>query len=195
FLTSKFMHISHAYRHEYQALEVQESKTGDPTLAKRQDALLFRAQMFHFMGEVEAVFGIWLIPLFLAIILEKGWPTLVEYITHLSLAEPVFVVVIMAIASSRPVLRFAEALLAKDAALGGSTAAAWWLSILTIGPLLGSFITEPAAMTICAILLKQRFYALKPAKRSGLCLVGTKFVSNVGAFIGFGGCEGPQPSR
>ena len=177
FLTAKFMHISHAYRHEYQTLELQESKTKDPALAKRQDALLFRAQLFHFMGEVEAVFGIWLIPLFLAIILEKGWPTLVAYITHLSPAEPVFVVAIMAIASSRPVLRFAEVLLAKAAALGGSTTAAWWLSILTIGPLLGSFITEPAAMTICAILLKQRFYALKPGKSLGYATLGLLFVN------------------
>jgi hypothetical protein len=177
FLTSKFMHISHAYRHEFQALELQESKTKDPTNAARQDALLFRAQLFHFMGEVEAVFGIWLVPLFLAIILTKGWPTLVGYITHLSPAEPVFVVVIMAIASSRPILRFAEASLAKAAALGGSTTAAWWLSILTIGPLLGSFITEPAAMTICAILLKQKFYALKPSKSLAYATLGLLFVN------------------
>jgi hypothetical protein len=82
----------------------------------RQDALQFRAQLFHFMGEVEAVFGIWPIPLFLAIIFMKGWPTLVAYITSLSPAEPVFVVVIMAMASSRPVLLFAETLLAKAVA-------------------------------------------------------------------------------
>jgi len=129
------------------------------------------------MGEVEAVFGIWLIPLFLAIILIKGWPTLVAYITDLSPAEPVFVVVIMAMASSRPVLRFAENFLAKAAALGHSTVSAWWLSILTIGPLLGSFITEPAAMTICALLLKQKFYALKPSKKLGYATLGLLFVN------------------
>jgi hypothetical protein len=178
FLTSRFMHISHAFRHEYQALELQESKTAkDPTIAARRDVLLFRAQLFHFMGEVEAVFGIWLIPLFIAIILMKGWPKLVAYIASLSPAEPVFVVVIMAIASSRPVLRFAEDVLAKVAALGHSTVSAWWLSILTIGPLLGSFITEPAAMTICAILLKQKFYALKPSKKLGYATLGLLFVN------------------
>ena len=47
-------------------------------------------------------------------------------------------------------------------ALGGGTPAAWWLAILTIGPLLGSFITEPAAMTICALLLARQFYDLQP---------------------------------
>ena len=64
-----------------------------------------------------------------------------------------FVVVIMALASTRPVVGFAEAALRRVAALGGGTPAAWWLTILTVGPLLGSFITEPAAMTICALLL------------------------------------------
>ena len=178
FLTSKFMHISHRYRHEFQALELQESKSAnDAAIARRRDALLFRAQAFHFMGEVEAVFGIWLIPLFLVIILMKGWPTLVAYVTGLSVAEPVFVVVIMAMASSRPILRFAENLLAKAAALGQSTVSAWWLSILTVGPLLGSFITEPAAMTICALLLKQKFYALKPSKKLGYATLGLLFVN------------------
>lgn len=85
------------------------------------------------MGEVEAVFGIWLVPLFISIVLMKGWPTLVGYITSLNPAEPVFVVAIMAMASSRPILQLTENWLAKLAVLGGSTPGAWWLSILTLG--------------------------------------------------------------
>jgi hypothetical protein len=165
-------------RHEFQALELQEAKTGkDPAISARRDALQFRAQLFHFMGEIEAVFGIWLIPLGLAVVLMKGWPTFVAYITGLSPAEPVFVVVIMAMASSRPVLRLAETLLAKVAAAGHSTTAAWWLSILTVGPLLGSFITEPAAMTICALLLKQKFFPSKPSTRLSYATLGLLFVN------------------
>src|SRR3974377_1826956 len=140
FLTAKFMHIAHACKYEFEALEDREKVT-DPSIARRRDALQFRAQFFHFMGEVEAVFGIWLVPLFIAVILMKGWPALGGYITRLNPAEPVFVVVIMCIASSRPILRFTENWLAKLAALGGSTPGSWWLSILTLGPLLGSFIT------------------------------------------------------
>ncbi|MBV8375605.1 MAG: hypothetical protein JO279_01235 [Verrucomicrobia bacterium] len=52
-------------------------------------------------------------------------------------------------------LFFTERCLAKVASLGGSAVAAWWL---TIRPLVGSFITEPAAMTICALLLRQKLY-------------------------------------
>ena len=46
--------------------------------------------------------------------------------------------------------------------IGGATPAAWWLAILIVGPLLGSFITEPAAMTICALLLSRQFFDLEP---------------------------------
>jgi hypothetical protein len=176
FLTAKFMHIAHACKQEFDALEHQEN-AADPSIARRRDVLQFRTQFFHFMGEVEAVFGIWLVPLFIAAILMKGWPALVAYITSLNPAEPVFVVVIMAVASSRPILRLTENWLAKLAALGGSTPGAWWLSILTLGPLLGSFITEPAAMTICALVLRQRFYVLKPSKKLAYATLGLLFTN------------------
>ena len=64
--------------------------------------------------------------------------------------EPLFVVVIMALASTRPIIGLAERSLHAVARLGGATPAAWWVAILTIAPLMGSFITEPAAMTIAA---------------------------------------------
>jgi len=142
-----------------------------------RDRLRFRAQLFHFMGEIEAVFGIWVVPLGIALAVFKGWPVMVDYFAHTSYAEPVFVVVVMAIASSQPVLSLAEACLARVAALGRGTPAAWWLSILTVGPLLGSFITEPAAMTICALLLGRRFYALQPDPILQYATLGLLFVN------------------
>ena len=63
------------------------------------------------------------------------------------------------------------------ASLGGGTPAAWWLTILTIGPLLGSFITEPAAMTICALLLARQFYDLQPSTRLKYATLGLLFVN------------------
>jgi hypothetical protein len=42
------------------------------------------------------------------------------------------------------------------ASLGGGRAVAWWFSILTVAPLLGSCITEPAAMTIAACDVSER---------------------------------------
>ena len=69
------------------------------------------------MGEVEAVFGIWLIPLFVAIIAFHGWSTMVDYVGNVNVADAIFVVVIMAMASSLPILRFTESVIAKVSAV------------------------------------------------------------------------------
>jgi hypothetical protein len=178
FLASKFLKISHEFQHRYDELE---KKTVPPEQVqsdgKQRDRLLFRAQFFHFMGEVEAVFGIWLIPLFIALIAFRGWSTMVSYVGHVNASEAIFVVVVMAIASSRPVLRLTETLIGRLAGIGGRSPTAWWLAILTFGPLLGSFITEPAAMTISALLLRNQFYILKPSEPLKYATLGLLFVN------------------
>ncbi len=177
FLASFFTRISHRYENEFNALEAEEK---NPQLAgaaaKRRDKLQFRAQAWGFLGEVEVVFGVWLIPLFASIILMKGWSALVNYSASVNSTEPIFVVVIMAMSSSRPVLAMAERALASIAALGGYGPAAWWLTILSVGPLLGSFITEPGAMTICALLLRNRIYCLNPSLELRYATLGLLFV-------------------
>ena len=170
FLASKFLSVAHRCEHEFRERE----KSGG---AHGLDGLRFRASLFHFLGEVEAIFGIWVVPLAIAITAFHGWGAMVRYIDGVNYTEPIFVFAVMAIASTRPVLRFAERCLAIVADIGGGTPVAWWLSILTIGPLLGSFITEPAAMTICALLLLERFYKLKPSMTLRYATLGLLFVN------------------
>lgn len=174
FLASRFTAIAHRFDHRYQELSPE---TGIVEVDRERDRLKFRATVFHFLGEVEAVFGIWLVPLAITIVAFSGWGTMIHYFNSVSYVEPIFVFVIMAIAGSKPVLRFAEGWLALFASLGGKTPAAWWLAILTVGPLLGSFITEPAAMTICALLLLDRFYKLKPSMKLRYATLGLLFVN------------------
>ena len=159
FLTHKFRHWAHV-------------------LAERSGGNSTGARALHFLGEVEAVFGIWVLPLFALMIFKVGWQPSLDYINHhVSYHEPLFVVVIMAIASTRPVLNLAEQCLRAVSQLGGGRPAAWWLAILTLGPMLGSLITEPAAMTISALLLARQFYALKPAPRFAYATLGLLFVN------------------
>jgi hypothetical protein len=174
FFVAKFNHLAHRFRH---ALDALDPASSDPAVLRRRDQLRFRSTLCHFLGEVEAVFGIWLIPLGIAITLFEGWGTMTHYFNSVNYVEPIFVFVVMAIASSRPVLRFAESCLSVVAALGGRTPAAWWLAILTVGPVLGSFITEPAAMTISALLLRDRFFNLQPAMKLRYATLGLLFVN------------------
>jgi hypothetical protein len=88
-----------------------------------------------------------------------------------------FVVVIMTLASTRPILLIFEKLMWKIAGLMGGTLTAWWWAIVTIGPILGSFITEPAAMTISALLLAKWFYAMQPSTKFKYATLGLLFVN------------------
>ena len=82
----------------------------------------------HVFGEVEAVFGLWVVVLIGAITYDRGWATVLDYVGHrVNFTEPMFVVVIMAIASTRPVLRFAEQCMRAVARLGRESVGAWWL--------------------------------------------------------------------
>ena len=124
------------------------------------------------------MFGLWAVVLVLATTAYAGWEAAIHYVNdRVNYTEPLFVVVIMALASTRPIVGFAESALRRVAAAGGATPAAWWVAILTIGPLLGSFITEPAAMTICALLLARQFYDLQPSTTLKYATLGVLFVN------------------
>jgi Putative Na+/H+ antiporter len=134
FLAARFRKLAHNYQQSYDAIEyLLHTTDGPPDFGKKHDKLLFRAQLFYFMGEVEAVFGVWLIPLFVAIIAFHGWSTMVDYVGNVNVADAIFVVVIMAMASSLPIIRFTETVIAKVSAIGNGTPASWWLAILTLG--------------------------------------------------------------
>lgn len=122
----------------------------------------FGVEILHLLGEVEVVFGIWVIPLLIFMTYAFDWSTATHYMEGLNYLEPMFVVVIMALASTEPIIKLAEESMRLFARVGGESVRAWWWTILTIGPISGSLITEPGAMTISALLLAKQFYALKP---------------------------------
>jgi len=170
FLSSKFLAIAHHREEEHR----QKIAQG---LAYR-NTIDVKAGLFHFLGDVEAVFGIWAIALGGAICLFYDWHTLIGYISHkVNFTEAIFVVCIMTLASTRPILKVAEKLMKLVADLLGGTLAAWWFTILTLGPALGSLITEPAAMTISALLLANKLYDLEPSNKFKYATIGLLFVN------------------
>jgi hypothetical protein len=172
------LHTFTAKRFTVLAHRVQERHDARERSAGRGPSPSFRAEMLHFLGEVEVIFGLWALPLAFSIAGRFGRETASHYANDtVHYTEPLFVVVIMALASTQPILALSEGMLRRVAALGGGTPAAWWMAILTLGPLLGSFITEPAAMTISALLLSRQFYAFKPSPRLAYATLGLLFVN------------------
>ena len=170
FLTGKFMAIAHKWEHEH------EQKIKKKLVDK--NSVHHGAELFHFLGEVEAVFGLWVIALAGAIFFFFDWSTLVNYVAYnVNFVEAEFVVVIMTLASTRPILKLSESIMWKIANLFGGALTAWWITILTVGPILGSLITEPAAMTISALLLANKFYDLEPSTKLKYATLGLLFVN------------------
>lgn len=170
FLASKFMNISHNWEHRHE----ERIKNGEAD----GNSVHFGAEVFHFLGEVEVVFGVWAVVLIVAILLTFGWPTVISYFDYnVNFSEAAFVVVIMTLASTRPILKLAESSMWKVAGLLGGSLGALWFTILTLGPILGSFITEPAAMTISALVLSEKFYELRPSTGLKYATMGLLFVN------------------
>lgn len=169
FLSSKFLFYAHKWKAEHQ----KKIEAGEES--ERSTHLL--SEIFHFLGEVEVVFGLWAVVLCVAITLFYDWNTFVTYVSGVNYIEPMFVVVIMTLASSRPILQLSEKVMDRIASIFGGTLSAWWLTILTLGPILGSFITEPAAMTISAMLLAEKFYDLKPCRKFKYATIALLFVN------------------
>jgi hypothetical protein len=126
--------------------------------ARQLDRLSHRfprhAGVFHLLGEIEVVFGFWALVMVLAMALLSGTGAAIAYVESRQYTEPMFVFVIMVVAASRPVLvalRRAVAVLAKTAPVARPVATVWLC--LAVVPLLGSLVTEPAAMTLAALLL------------------------------------------
>lgn len=180
FFASKITHWAHEVAHHH--AEKLKTKQNDSDYEKYEgpvSEVSFKAEILHFLGEVEAVFGLWVIVLAVAFSWFKGWHSFVDYIAHggVNFTEPMFVVVIMTLAATRPVMKAAEQALQVFASLGKGTSAAWWFAILTIGPILGSFITEPGAMTIAAMLLGKQIYEKKPSAKFAYATIGLLFVN------------------
>lgn len=135
--------------------------------------------LLHFLAETEVVFGLWAAALFVAVGAMKGSVhSAVEYIESLNFTEPKFVLVVMVVAATRPVVRLAEGLISLVArALPFRGSMAFYIAALSFGSLLGSFITEPAAMTLLAILLKRRYFDRSISPRLAYATLGLLFVN------------------
>ncbi|THD02314.1 hypothetical protein B1810_15430 [Panacagrimonas perspica] len=114
--------------------------------------------IFHLLGEVEVVFGFWAMVLIVLMFMLAGRAEAVAYVDSRNFTEPLFVFAIMIVAGSRPILNLATLMVRGLArVLPLPAPLAMYFTILSFVPLLGSFITEPAAMTLGALMLRDRF--------------------------------------
>ena len=145
------------------------------SLAKRFPS---HAGVFHLLGEVEIVFGFWAAILFLVRWVLEGASPAISDLEHLDFREPLFVFVVMVVAGSRPVLQAASgAVEAIARILPFPKAISFALVGLGVTPLLGSLISEPAAMTIAALLLRDSILVGGSSVRLRYAAIAVLFVN------------------
>jgi hypothetical protein len=117
------------------------------------------AGLFHLLGEVEVVFGLWAFVLIVAMAVLSGSTAAIDYAESRHYAEPLFVFTVMVVAASRPILEAVRALIAAIARMLPlrTNLAQVWLGLALV-PLVGSLITEPAAMTLAALILAPQIF-------------------------------------
>lgn len=118
------------------------------------------AGVWHLLAEVEIVFGFWAMILMIVMSFMVGQGEALAYLDSRNFTEPLFVFAIMVVAGSRPVLQAASvAVQAIVRVIPLPRSMAFLFTTLAVVPLLGSFITEPAAMTLAALLMKDTIFA------------------------------------
>lgn len=134
--------------------------------------------LFHLLGEVEVVFGIWAGIFIAFFMIASGTEQTIAYLQGRNFTEPMFVFVIMAVCASRPILSLSEGVIRSigriipvDKNIG------FFAATLIVGPLLGSFITEPAAMTVTALILLKNFYQKGISEKLKYATIGLLFVN------------------
>ncbi len=169
-LHTLFVHKIHALARKMEAKQA-------PKRQQERNPRSIQVQVLYFLSEVEIVFAIWVIPLFFAIAANFGWATALEYINTRDYTEALFVVIILSLAATRPIIQISQTVIQFLAKGLGGTLSAWWFVLLTIGPLLGSFITEPGAMAIVALLLSKKFYQFNPSSKLAYATLALLFTN------------------
>ncbi len=134
--------------------------------------------LWHLLGEVEIVFGFWALVLAVTMVLIDGTDSMKEYVNSRNFTEPLFVFVIMVVAATRPILQTSKQLVEVLAKLiPGKGGISTYFIVLTVVPLLGSFITEPAAMTLAALMLADKFFSKDISSKLKYATIGVLFVN------------------
>ncbi|MDR2165340.1 MAG: putative Na+/H+ antiporter, partial [Zoogloeaceae bacterium] len=141
------------------------------------------AGVWRLLAEVEVVFGFWamILILFMAVFVGRNGTEeniAVTYLEKVRFTEPLFVFAIMVVAASKPILRFATGIVGMVARfIPFAHPVSTYFTLLGVAPLLGSFITEPAAMTLTALMLRELFYSKGLSKKLKYVTIGTLFVN------------------
>ncbi len=137
---------------------------------------------FHLLSEIEIAFGIWAAGYLAYLVFSAGTNAMLSYLNSLRFTEPAFVFVILIVCSTKPILYMAESFIEMivkifTKLLPLNQSLTYFIICILFGSILGSFITEPAAMTVTSLLLYEKFLKKKISIQFKYAILGLLFVS------------------
>lgn len=166
-------------------------------LREQKKARLKHSNFYHFssevlflLSEIEVIFGIWLIPLLIGMVLITSTQQTIQFLQSHDYTDALYIMVILVIVASRPIITFMERILEVVARLGKDSPSSWWWTIMILAPISGALLKEPGAMALGAILLLEKFYVLNSSERFKYATMGLFFVN-----VSIGGMLTPFASR
>lgn len=136
------------------------------------------AGLWHMLSEVEAVFGVWATVLVVFVAVFIGIDPAIEYMETRDFTEPAFVFAIMVVAASRPILELVSKLVRVVANIVPlRNEYSMFFVTMSLVPLAGSLITEPAAMTLAALMLRDQYFKHTGRAMFKYLTIGVLFVN------------------
>lgn len=142
-----------------------------------KDGKTFTSEILRYLGEIEIIFGLWVIPLLFVMSFLYGWGVAIDYLQTRDYSEAIAVTVILTISSSSPIVNLVERGMRYFAKIGNFTVTSWWFSLIVIGPILGSFITEAGAIIVTAMLLAKKVFSRKLSSKFAYATLGLLFTN------------------
>lgn len=147
-------------------------------IAHRFNRESIQFKIIHPLSDVELVFAFWAIIFLLFFIFTQGISSTLAFATKLNFTEPLFVFVILCMAATRGVITLAENVIhGISSLLPLPTRMSFYVTSLIVGPLLGSLITEPAAMAMTSLILLDVLYKEPISKRLKYATLALLFVN------------------
>lgn len=134
--------------------------------------------LWKLLAEVEVVFGFWSLIMIVIMYYLEGGEITKNYLNSRNFVEPLFIFAIMVVAGTNQILQLVKIVVQNIAKIiPAKGMIRFYFVTLFLVPLFGSLITEPAAMTLAALILGELFYSQNISSKLKYATIGVLFVN------------------
>lgn len=146
---------------------------------ERKKKYLVLTEITRMFSRIELVMLLWSVPFLLWFVYSENYKVMIGYLTSRNYMASLFIIVMMILVESNPIIYLSETLLNRLVQkIGKHSPVAWWWVILLVSPMLSSLLKETGAMVIATMLLIRKFYIHNPSKKFAYATMGLLF-SNI----------------